>query len=206
MAETNSICKIKLFLLGNSGVGKTCLVQKYVNNIFQADHISTIGMESFSKETILPNGEKVLIDFIDTAGQERYKSISYNLVRNAEGIILMYDITNIKTFESIIEWVDSIRKIKPNDFPILLVGNKCDLEEERLIETEEGRQEAEKYGFLFLETSIKNGINVDEAVSTLALKVYEQKSKEEKENKNKNKKDNIHLKNVQIERRRGCNC
>ena len=133
------------------------------------------------------------IIFIDTAGQEKYNSIAANLIRNAEGIIVMYDITKYETFESISKWIESIKEIKGNDFPsfpFILVGNKCDLGEEREVEIEEGKEKAETYGFRFFETSNKDGTNVEKAALAIALKVYEKKKEEKKNNKEKgNKKD-----------------
>ena len=138
------------------------------------------------------------IIFIDTAGQEKYNSIAANLIRNAEGIIVMYDITKYETFESISKWIESIKEIKGNDFPsfpFILVGNKCDLAEEREVEIEEGKEKAETYGFPFFETSNKDGTNVEKAALAIALKVYEKKKEEKKNNKEKgNKKDG----NIQI--------
>ncbi len=126
--------KMKIFLLGNSSVGKSSFIIKYIEDKFLPSNISTVGFNTFEKETKLPNGEKVKIIFIDTAGQEKYNSIAANLIRNAEGIIVMYDITKYETFESISKWIESIKEIKGNDFPsfpFILVGNKCDLGEER---------------------------------------------------------------------------
>ena len=202
--------KLKLFLLGNSSVGKTSFIVKYVKNIFNDELKSTIGIDYFEKDNELPNGKKAKIKFYDTAGQEKFRSIAYNLIKSAEGIILMYDITKNETFESISKWIESIKEFKGSDFssfPFILVGNKSDLEEERQVGTKEGMKEAEKYGFPFFETSNKNGINVEKAALTIALKVYEKKKEQEKKNKEKNENEkggNIQLTAEKKPKKRKC--
>ena len=176
MAENEKIC---LFTLGNSIVGKTSFILRFTKNTFNNAYISTIGIDFLAKNILLPNGEKYKVLFYDTAGQEKYRSIAFNLMKGAEGIILMYDITKRKTFESITEWVESIKEAKGENFPVVLVGNKCDLKEEREIDKEEGENEAKKNGFLFFETSNKDGTNVEEATLALISKVVELRKKEE---------------------------
>ena len=185
----NSFLSLKLFLLGNSTVGKTSLIYKYLKNTFKKIYMPTIGFNNMPKNIILRNGKKAKIHFYDTAGQERYRSLTFNLIKSAAGIILMYDVTKKETFKAIPEWVKSIREHQRKDFPIVLIGNKCDLEEEREVKTEEGKEEAIKNGFSFFESSSKDGINVQEAVSELVSKIFEQNEKggiieEEKERKN----------------------
>ena len=134
-----------------------------------------------TKKIILPSGKKVKIIFYDTAGQERYKSLSFNLLKNADGILLMYDITNIETFRAITEWIEIIREIKPNDFPIILIGNKCDLESERKIPKEEGEKEARNNGFPFFETSCKENVNIDETINAIVSMITDEKGQIKKE-------------------------
>ena len=109
--------------------------------------------------------------FYDTEGKERYQTIAFNLIKNADGIMLMYDISNMKTFEDISGWIKSIRDLKGNDFPIILIGNKCDLKDERVVDKEDGEELAKKNGFLFFETSCKENINVEESINAIASKV-----------------------------------
>ena len=186
MDENNDIyLKINLFTLGNSYVGKTSFLFRYTQNIFKSDYSVTIGIDFFSKKITLSSGKKVYIDFYDTAGEEKYRSISLNLIKNADGIILMYAINDRVSFEAIPRWVDSIIEVKGNDFPIILIGNKCDLEEERKITKEEGEKEAEKYGFIFFESSNKDGTNLDEFVMSLVSNIIEKKKIKEKTEKQK---------------------
>ena len=119
--------KVNLFTLGNSAVGKTSFIIRYTRNTFRNEYISTIGIDFEVNNTILPNGENIRICFYDTAGQEQYKSIAYNLIKSAEGILILYDITNQKSFEAVDGWIESIKQVKGNDFPIVIIGNKCDL-------------------------------------------------------------------------------
>ena len=181
MVENEKIC---LFTLGNSIVGKTSFILRYTKNTFNTTYISTIGIDFLSKNILLPNGEKYKVLFYDTAGQEKYRSIAFNLMKGAEGIILMYDITKRKSFESISEWVQSIKEAKGENFPVVLIGNKCDLKDEREVDIEEGENEAKKNGFLFFETSNKDGTNVEEATFALISKVVELRKKEKPQDGN----------------------
>ncbi len=180
MIEYNLAYTTKLFMLGNYAVGKTSFVNKYVNDKFREIYLPTIGFDYSSKTITLPNKKNLKICFHDSAGQERYRSIAFNLIKSAEGAILMYDITNKKTFEAIPEWIKNVREHKGEDFPIVLIGNKLDLKEKRVVKTEEGEELAKKYGFFFFETSSKTGDNVQECILELVLKIFEQKKKEGK--------------------------
>ena len=172
MTENNSSSlTINLITLGNSTVGKSCFIYKYIYNKFMNNFVSTIGVNFLSKDIKLPSGQTIKLKFQDTAGQERYKSISFNLVKMADGILLMYDITKIETFEAITEWIGSIKEIKGDDCPIILIGNKCDLEDERKVSKEDGEKKAKDNDFFFLETSCKDNINIEEAVNTIVNKI-----------------------------------
>ena len=173
--EEEVIEKINLITLGNVDVGKTCFILKYTEDFFQPVHLSTIGID-FKKKNITVNDKKYVIFFYDTTGQERYRSISLNIVKNADGIILMYDITESDSFKEISEWMNSIKQIKPKEFPIILIGNKCDLEEKRKIKKEEGEELAKTYNIDFFETSNKEGINIEESVLKIINKIIEQKN------------------------------
>ena len=164
---------INLFTLGNSTVGKSCFIYKYVRNEFRSRFVSTIGIDFLAKNIKLPSGQKVTIKFHDTAGQERYRSLAFNLLKMADGILLMYDITNMETFEAISRWIESIKEVKGNDFPIILIGNKCDLKEKRKVAKEDGEKKAKDNGFLFVETSCINNINIEKAVNTFVNKITE---------------------------------
>ena len=187
--------KLTLFLLGNSAVGKTSFISKYVNNNFSDNYISTVGIDFFCKTMKLSTGEDITLKFYDTAGQEVYRSISYNLVKSADGIFLLYDITKRKTFDAIYNWIESIKNIKEDKFPVILIGNKCDIEEERDIDKEEGQKLADENGFPFIETSCKDGINIEESVKLLVSDIIEKKKleRENENNQNVNKESSFRL-------------
>ena len=116
-----------------------------------------------NKKIELENGKKVNVKFYDTSGQERYHSLSANFIKRADGIILMYDITNRESFDTISKWWEDIRDYKERDFPVILVGNKNDLEDERKVKKEEGESKSKEYNAKFYEVSNKDGTNVEES-------------------------------------------
>ena len=153
---------INLLALGNSTVGKTAYLLRNTENTFKPS-LPTIGIDSRLKKIELENGKKVNAKFYDTSGQERFHSLSANFIKRADGVILMYDITNRESFDTISKWLDDIIDYKERDFPIILVGNKCDLENERKVPKEEGESFANKLNVKFYETSNKDGINIEES-------------------------------------------
>ena len=176
---------IKIMTLGNLAVGKTNFILKYTENKFQETHISTVGLD-FKMKKMEINKKNYQIVLFDTAGQERYKSIALNVLKETHGIILMYDITNKTTFESLPDWINNIKDLKGADFPLILVGNKIDLEEERKVNKEEGQKLADENKILFFETSNKTGINIQEAGLALIKKIIDKREKEKYELKNSN--------------------
>ena len=143
--------KINIILLGNSEVGKTSFILRYTEDFFQPIYLTTIGIDFKVKNITFSNNKSYKLFFYDTTGQEKYKSISLNLIKNSDGILLMYDITKKKSFESITNWMESIKDIKEESFPIVLVGNKTDLKDKREVQKEEGKEIATKYGIDFFE-------------------------------------------------------
>ena len=168
--------KINIITLGNSSVGKTSYILKYTDNCFQQVYLATVGIDFKTKEITL-NNKKYKLYFYDTTGQERFKSISVNIVKNADGILLLYDITNKESFKAISEWMKSIREIKSGDFPIMLIGNKIDLEDERKITKLEVEELAKQFNIDFYEISNKEGINIEESCLKLINKIIEYKSR-----------------------------
>ena len=166
--------QINIMTIGNSAVGKTCFILRFTENIFEDIYLSTIGID-FKIKKIKIKDKKYKIFFYDTTGQERYVSIAFNTIKNADGIFLMYDITNEQSFQSIPEWIKSVREAKGNDFPIILLGNKIDKEEERKITKEAGKELADKYEFGFFEISNKEGINIEKAGLALIKKILDKK-------------------------------
>jgi small GTP-binding protein len=173
---------INIIALGNSTVGKTAYLVRNTENAFKPT-ISNIGIESRLKKIELENGKKVNAKFFDTSGQERFHSLSANFIKRADGVILMYDITNRESFDTISKWLDDIIDYKERDFPIILVGNKCDLENERKVPKEEGESFANKLNVKFYETSNKDGINIEESSRELIKIVLSRMPDDIKQNK-----------------------
>ena len=167
----------KILLLGDSSVGKTCFLMRYSDNTFQEIHMSTIGLDYKLKNVQLDDGNIVKIQIWDTAGQDRFRSITKNYYKGAHGIILIYDITSRKTYENIKNWVTQIKEEVSDKVNIILVGNKIDDEKNRKVSTEEGEKLAKEIGFDFYETSAKTGINIDSTFNDLVKKTVESFSK-----------------------------
>ena len=157
---------IRILALGNSKVGKTSYIIRNVKDIYEI-HLSTIGFNIQIKKIELKNGKKVNVKFYDTSGQERYHSLAPNFIKTTDGILLMYDITDRETFDAISKWYNDILNNKEKDFPIILVGNKTDLEDERQVQREEGEDFAKKLNIKFFEVSNKDGTNVKESSKEL---------------------------------------
>ncbi|KAM9001829.1 ras-related protein Rab-13 isoform X1 [Sarcophilus harrisii] len=157
----------KLLLIGDSGVGKTCLIIRFAEDNFNSTYISTIGID-FKIRTVEIEGKKIKLQVWDTAGQERFKTITTAYYRGAMGIILVYDITDEKSFENIQNWMKSIKENASAGVERLLLGNKCDMEVKRKVQREQAEKLAREHGIRFFETSAKSSLNVDEAFSSLA--------------------------------------
>ncbi|XP_059679762.1 ras-related protein Rab-8B isoform X3 [Gavia stellata] len=157
----------KLLLIGDSGVGKTCLLFRFSEDAFNTTFISTIGID-FKIRTIELDGKKIKLQIWDTAGQERFRTITTAYYRGAMGIMLVYDITNEKSFDNIKNWIRNIEEHASSDVERMILGNKCDMNEKRQVSKEKGEKLAIDYGIKFLETSAKSSINVEEAFFTLA--------------------------------------
>lgn len=157
----------KLLLIGDSGVGKTCVLFRFSDDAFNSTFISTIGID-FKIRTIELEDKKIKLQIWDTAGQERFRTITTAYYRGAMGILLVYDITTEKTFDNIKTWIKNIERHASEDVEKMILGNKCDLEDKRVISTEQGQKLAAEYGVSFMETSAKANINVEEAFLKIA--------------------------------------
>ena len=165
---------ISIMVLGNSSVGKTSFILRFTENEYKDTYISTIGID-FKIKYIKINDIRYKVLFYDTAGQERFHSIAPSIIKKVHGIIIMYDITDILSFDSIREIIESINEEKGKDFPMILIGNKIDLENEREIKKEEAEELAEKYGMEFFEISNKEGINIEKAGLSIVKKILEKR-------------------------------
>lgn len=167
MAKKTYDLLFKLLLIGDSGVGKTCVLFRFSDDTFNTTFISTIGID-FKIKTVELQGKKIKLQIWDTAGQERFHTITTSYYRGANGILLVYDITQPKTFDNISKWLRNINEHASEDVERMLIGNKCDMEDKRLISEERGKKVAEENGIKFFETSAKENINIEIAFNSLA--------------------------------------
>jgi len=158
---------IKLLLIGDSGVGKSCLLLRFSDDSFTPSFITTIGID-FKIRTIELEGKRIKLQIWDTAGQERFRTITTAYYRGAMGILLVYDVTDDKSFANIRNWIRNIEQHATESVNKMLIGNKCDMVEKKVVDSARGKALADEYGIKFLETSAKNSINVEEAFITLA--------------------------------------
>ncbi|MES1909525.1 MAG: Ras-related protein RABD2c, variant 3 [Cercozoa sp. M6MM] len=157
----------KLVLIGDSGVGKSCLLLRFADDNFTDSYISTIGVD-FRFRTVTIDGKSVKLQIWDTAGQERFKTITSAYYRGAHGIIMVYDTTNLESFHHVEEWLGEVNRHASENTLKLLVGNKADLTNERAVTTEDAKAFAERLSIPFLETSAKDATNVEQAFLTMA--------------------------------------
>ena len=162
----------KVITLGDSMVGKTCLILRFLEDTFFSTYLSTIGFDLKQKIVKFDNGEKIKLIIHDTAGQERFKSLSVNYIKKANGILIIYDITNKQSFANIENWVKCAKEEMTKEIPIYLIGNKSDLDDQRVIEKEEGENLAKHFGTKFYETSCKTGDGVEKCFNDLSLDMY----------------------------------
>ena len=189
----------KILLLGDSGVGKSSLLLRYTKNEFISDMRSTIGVE-FALKYITIDNYQLKIQIWDTAGMERYRSITNAYYKGAKGVIVLYDICRKKSFENVDKWIDDFKSKADDDAVIILIGNKSDLDDKREVSKEEGESKAQMNKFAFMETSAKDNNNVQKAFETLfseIVKIYKNKNnidlndnKEGDEGMKKNMKEN----------------
>ena len=185
MSENEKLEKIKIMALGNNVVGKTSYILRFTENKFEKNYLATVGID-YQIKIVTFKEKQYKLCLYDTVGEEKYRSITLNVIKDAQGILLMYDITIINSFDSIPNWIKSIKDVKGSDFPMVLVGNKIDLESERKITKEQGEKFAKENGIEFFEISNKNGINIQEAGLALVNKILEKKEKEKPDAKSIN--------------------
>nr|KAF6405538.1 RAB2A, member RAS oncogene family [Rousettus aegyptiacus] len=151
----------KYIIIGDTGVGKSCLLLQFTDKRFQPVHDLTIGVE-FGARMITIDGKQIKLQIWDTAGQESFRSITRSYYRGAAGALLVYDITRRDTFNHLTTWLEDARQHSNSNMVIMLIGNKSDLESRREVKKEEGEAFAREHGLIFMETSAKTASNVEE--------------------------------------------
>jgi small GTP-binding protein len=173
-----SIFKLKVLLTGAAAVGKTSLVQRFIKNRFAVNYKLTVGVDILTKDVEFKPGEVATLSIWDIGGQQRFEFIRSTFYKGAAGALLVFDLTREQTFIDTKKWLTEIRQFSNENIPFVFIGNKLDLLEDvgEVIDREEARAFAEKEGSIYVETSAKTGINVDDAFTELTRRIVESRT------------------------------
>ncbi|XP_054280725.1 ras-related protein Rab-13 [Macrosteles quadrilineatus] len=174
---TECLATYKVLVLGDSNVGKTCIVHRYCDEKYYDTYISTIGIDLKQKIVYL-DGTPIKMQIWDTAGQERFRTLTTAYYRGAMGILLMYDVTSLDSFNSLPYWLQNIKENASPNVVKVLAGNKCDSVKQRTVDPEIGQKIAESFDMPFYEVSCKHNINIDQVFLSLARLIRDQTSKQ----------------------------
>ncbi|KAL2096543.1 hypothetical protein ACEWY4_008691 [Coilia grayii] len=173
----------KLLLIGDSGVGKSCLLLRFADDTYTESYISTIGVD-FKIRTIEMDGKTVKLQIWDTAGQERFRTITSSYYRGAHGIIIVYDVTDQESFNNVKQWLEEIDRYACENVSKLLVGNKSDLASRKVVDFTTAKEFATSLNIHILETSAKNASNVEKAFLTMASEIQKRIGTDNVQNEN----------------------
>ena len=162
----------KIIIVGDTCVGKSNILSRYIKNVFREDSKSTVGVELGNK-LLKVKGTNTKLQIWDTAGQERYRSITSSYYKGSHGCFIVYDITNEQSFENVEKWFEQVQKEGSKDVSIILVGNKCDLENERKVPKEKGEEKAKLLNIPFFETSALSNINIGDIFNVIAENIFD---------------------------------
>jgi small GTP-binding protein len=196
--------KLKIVVVGDSGVGKTNLIRRFIQDDFQSNSKATVGVEFFSKSFKI-NDNVFKIEIWDTAGQERYKSITAAYYKGAKGGLVVYDVTSKTSFDNVDNWVSEIKEKASTDMKTMMIGNKIDLKDERAVSTEEALEKAKLLELPLMEASALDSTNVKQAFYDLLKEMYKEVKKtidvvEQAEKQN----EGVQLDTNQKEEKKGC--
>ncbi|XP_016412102.1 ras-related protein Rab-6A-like isoform X3 [Sinocyclocheilus rhinocerous] len=175
----NPLRKFKLVFLGEQSVGKTSLITRFMYDSFDNTYQATIGIDFLSKTMYLED-RTVRLQLWDTAGQERFRSLIPSYIRDSTVAVVVYDITNVNSFQQTTKWIDDVRTERGGDVIIMLVGNKTDLADKRQVSIEEGERKAKELNVMFIETSAKAGYNVKQLFRRVAAALPGMESTQDK--------------------------
>ena len=196
-SETN--VTFKILTIGESGVGKTCILRRFVENKFLKNHLATIGID-FKTKTLTINDQEIKLKIWDTAGQERFRNITTQYYKGADGIVLVYDVTDDASYEKIRDWMDQIlSNTQRDEIGLVLLGNKCDMEP-RIISEEQGNQLADELKISYFETSALTGQGIKEAFEQLTRDIMKRKGV------GNDNSDNVELKKNVKKKQKGSDC
>ena len=194
----------KVLLLGNSNVGKSSLFLRFVDDIWNDTFVPTIGVD-FKIKTFDIDDKRIKMQIWDTAGQERFKNIIASYYRGAHGILLIYDVTDKDSFKNLSNWLIEIEKNSSKNVLKVLIGNKTDLEEKRVISYNQAKEFADSYGLKYIETSAKKNLNVNEAFATLGRELMLASEDKRIVKQKQNKKISVaKMEDLNVQKRRGC--
>ena len=180
----------KILTIGESGVGKTCILRRFVENKFLKNHLATIGID-FKTKTLNINNQEIKLKIWDTAGQERFRNITTQYYKGADGIVLIYDVTDDASYEKIRDWMEQIlSNTKREDIGLVLLGNKCDMEP-RAVTEEQGNKMAEELKVSYFETSALTGQGINEAFNELTRDIMKRKGVDNGGNENLDLKNDV---------------
>ncbi|XP_056592832.1 ras-related protein Rab-6A isoform X2 [Triplophysa dalaica] len=175
----NPLRKFKLVFLGEQSVGKTSLITRFMYDSFDNTYQATIGIDFLSKTMYLED-RTIRLQLWDTAGQERFRSLIPSYIRDSAAAVVVYDITNVNSFQQTTKWIDDVRTERGGDVIIMLVGNKTDLADKRQVAIEEGERKAKELNVMFIETSAKAGYNVKQLFRRVAAALPGMESTQDK--------------------------
>ena len=181
--ENEADIKNRIIICGNTSVGKSNLILRYMKDDFDYEYRTTIGVDYFTKE-FKKNEEKISIQFFDTAGQEKYQALSCNYYRLSDGVVIVYDVTNRESFNKCEFWLNEVFKSQTKNNIILLIGNKIDLDQDRKVSKEEGKKFAQDHKLFFMEASAKSNQDncVNKAFEIIVNEIIEKAILEKEQN------------------------
>lgn len=193
----------KILTIGESGVGKTCIISRFTKNDFSLNHLATIAID-FKLKRINVRDKTIKLQIWDTAGQERFNTLTTGFFKGSDGILVVYSITDRNSFDCVNKWMAQIKSSSPSDVKVILVANKSDCTSERVVTTDEGIQMAQQYGLPFFECSAKTGDNVAQIFERIGDLVLDRLILKKKELDSANNMHDLLEKDPAEEGKKGC--